>query len=183
MIPHRYTVMHSSSENLGRKLLLWRCVVLSIVLWLSLTVQYSATSCKSRFMITFSAILRCFSLHFCKLLIYIDRTPSWFGTYITEMPLSLWISATRKSRSYCLCNHKNWNNGKRIVAVPSTKRFPQITECPLTENALVLSSLSDLSMSDKIPDSMEPAKDVSGSPEMRKMLKNLKHRPILPRLR
>ena len=63
--------------------------------------------------------------------------------------------------------------GKRIAAAPSTKQFPQITECPLTENVLVLSSLSDLSMSDKISNSMEPAKNVSGAPEMRKVLKYL----------
>ena len=63
--------------------------------------------------------------------------------------------------------------GKRIAAAPSTKQFPQITECPLTENAFVLSSLSGMSMSDKIPDSMELAKNISGSPEMREVLKNL----------
>ena len=59
------------------------------------------------------------------------------------------------------------------MAAPRTKQFPQITECPLTENAFVLSSLSDLSVSDKIPDSMEPAKNVSGSPEEGKVLKHL----------
>lgn len=59
-------MIHSSSVNWGRKLLLWRCISLLIMLLLSQTAQYSDMSfvCHT---LTFSAMLRCFSIPFLTL--------------------------------------------------------------------------------------------------------------------
>lgn len=40
----------------------------------------------------------------------------------------------RSKSGCCPCNHKNWNNGKKLAVVLNMSRFPMITDFPLTVN-------------------------------------------------